>query len=263
MLSIDDLLDGDLGRAARAAADEVPDVVAALDQLVPMLGDRGNPALLRRYRSYVEAAARALAESASGGTTSNGPEASGDASQLSATTLYAFLEPVFVYLPWVAPSSDGIGMLTVLVDRVRGLVGGLPHRCVRARGDIDEQYLAWFSKAMDDIGFERRCATPLRRAMKTLDLNSGDMAALMGVTRQAVDRWLASGPPPERLPKIGTVVEIADVLRHRLRDGMPPIVARRPASAYGDRTVLDLIAADEHDWLLRDLEAMFDYSTTA
>ena len=262
MPNINDLLEGDLDGAARAAADMVPDVVAALDRLVPMLGDYGNPALLRRYRSYVEAAAMALAELAPVGPVPEGSVGT-TTSKLSPAALYALLEPTFVHLPWVAPSSDGLGMLTVLVDRVRGLVGGLPHRCVRARGDIDEQYLAWFSKAMDDIGFERRCATPLRRAMKTLDLRSGDVAALMGVTRQAVDRWLANGPPPERMPKIGAVVKIADILRYRLREGMPPIVARRPAPAYGDRTMIELIAADEHDWLLRDLEGMFDYSTTA
>lgn len=111
--------------------------------------------------------------------------------------------------------------------------------------------------------YHRNCATPLRRAMTTLDLSSGAFADLMGVTRQAVDKWLASGPPPQRLPKIGTIVEIADILRYRLREGMAPIVARRSAAAYGDRTMLDLIAADEHQWLLRDIEKMFDYSTTA
>ena len=48
--------------------------------------------------------------------------------------------------------------------------------------------------------------------MKTSDLSSGDLAVLMGVTRQAVDRWLTNGPPSEQLLKIGAVVEIADVL---------------------------------------------------
>jgi len=251
--SLDVLLDGDLDDAAQAAAREVPDVVAALDYLMPMLGDYASPAILRRYRSNVESAASALVEL----------QAHFLPSAMSPTAAYALLSPVFVQLPWIAPSADGIGAITVLVDRVRGLAGGLPHQCVRARDDVDEHYVVWFSKTMGDIEFEKNSATPLRRAMTTLDLSSGDFAETMGVTRQAVDKWLATGPPPQRLPKIAAIVEIADTLRYRLREGMPPIVARRRAPAYGNRTMLELIAADEHEWLLRDIEKMFDYSTTA
>ncbi len=250
---MDELLEGDLRHAARVAAEMAPDVVAALDRLMPMLGDYPNPAVLRRFHSNIESAARALAALPS----------QDSASEHSPAVVYSLLRPAFVQLPWIAPSADGIGVITVLVDRVRGLVGGVPHQCVRARSDIDEHYLSWFSKAMGDIEFERKSATPLRRAMDTLDLNSGAMAELTGVTRQAVDRWLANGPPPERMPKIGTIVRIADLLRYRLREGMPPIVARRTAPAYGDRTMLELIAADEHDWLLGDIEEMFDYATVA
>ncbi|WP_419945021.1 helix-turn-helix domain-containing protein [Candidatus Poriferisodalis sp.] len=250
---LDTLFGSDLEDAAQAAAREVPDVVAALDFLMPMLGDYANPAILRRYRSNVESAASALVEM----------QARYSEFAMSPAVAYALISPVFVQLPWIAPSVDGIGAITVLVDRVRGLAGGLPHQCVRARDDIDEHYLAWFSKAMGDIEFERNSATPLRRAMATLDLSSGAFAELMGVTRQAVDKWLVSGPPSQRLPKIATIVEIADILRYRLREGMPSIVARRSAPAYEDRTMLELIAADEHEWLLRDIEKMFDYSTTA
>ena len=250
---MDDLLEGGLGEAAQMAAEMVPDVVAALDRLVPMLGGYANPAVLRRFHSNIESAALALCDlSARDRVGGHSP-----------AVVYSLLRPAFVQLPWIAPSADGIGVITVLVDRVRGLVGGLPHQCVRARSGIDEHYLSWFSKAMGDIDFERKSATPLRRAMDTLDLNSSAMAEVMGVTRQAVDKWLLSGPPPERLPKIGAIVEIADVLRYRLREGMPPIVARRPAAAYGDRTMLELIASDEHEWLLGDIEEMFDYSTVA
>ena len=247
------LLDGDLDDAAQAAARAVPDVVAALDVLMPMIGDYASPAILRRYRNNVESAASALVEQS----------AHFSDATITPAAAFSLLRPVFVQLPWIAPSADGIGAVTVLVDRVRGLAGGLPHQCVRARDDVDEHYLAWFSKAMGDIEFEHNSATPLRRAMTTLDLSSGAFAELMGVTRQAVDKWLASGPPPQRLPKIATIVEIADILRYRLREGMPPIVARRSAAAYGDRTMLDLIAADEHQWLLHDIEKMFDYSIAA
>ena len=253
MAGMDDLIESDLDEAARFAAGLVPDIVAALDHLVPTLRGSANRSALRRYHAYVESAALTLVAL---------PSASTSAS-LSPAVVYSLLQPEFARLPWVAPSEDGIGVLTVLVDRVRGLVGGTPQQCIRARRGLDEHYLAWFAKAMGDIEFERQSATPLRRAMTTLDLTSGAMAELMGVSRQAVDKWLASGPPPDRLAKVGTIVKIADILRYRLREGMPPIVARRQAAAYGDRSMLELIAADEHEWLLGDIEDMFDYSTVA
>ena len=164
---------------------------------------------------------------------------------------------------WIAPSADGLGVVTALVDRLRGLVGGLPQRCVRARGDIDEHLFAWFMESMVDLEFERRCRSPLRRAMATLDLSSRDMAGLMGVTSQAVDKWLLGRLPVERMGKIGAIAGIADLLRHRLRPGMPPVAARRPAEAYGDRTMLEVIADDEHEWLVRSVRDSFDFARVA
>ena len=38
----------------------------------------------------------------------------------------------------------------------------------------------------------------------------------MGVTRQAVDKWLLTGPPVERMGKIGVMAGLSDILRYRL-----------------------------------------------
>lgn len=99
--------------------------------------------------------------------------------------------------------------------------------------------------------------------MTTLDLSSADVADLMGVTRQAVDKWLFSGPPAERMGKIGVIAEISDILRYRLRAGMPAVVARRGAEAYDVRSMLDLIAQDEHEWLLQSVKESFDFARVA
>ena len=81
--------------------------------------------------------------------------------------------------------------------------------------------------------------------------------------RQAVEKWLLTGPPIERIGKIGVLAEIADILRYRLRDGMPPVVVRRGADAYGGRTMLEVIAQDEHEWLLRSVRDSFDFTRVA
>lgn len=111
--------------------------------------------------------------------------------------------------------------------------------------------------------FEQQNGSALQDAMEMLDLSSKDMAGLMGVTRQAVEKWLRVGPPPERLGKIAATAGIAGTLRYRLRAGMPPVVVRRPAEAYGGRTMLDVIADDEHEWLLRSLQESFDFAPVA
>ncbi len=78
-----------------------------------------------------------------------------------------------------------------------------------------------------------------------------------------MDKWLLAGPPSDRLAKIGAVAQIADTLRHRLRAGMPAAVVRRPAEAYGGRSMLDVITDDEHVWLAESVRASFDYATAA
>jgi transcriptional regulator with XRE-family HTH domain len=153
--------------------------------------------------------------------------------------------------------------MTVLVDRLRGIAGGLPRECTRTRHDIDLPRFTWFLTTIDEIEQERRCASPLRRAMEILELTSSDVARAMGVSRQAVEKWLLAGPPADRLPKIGALAEIAENLRHRLRPGLPAVVARRAAPAYGDRSMLQLIEADEHEWLRRSVAESFDLTSVA
>ncbi len=101
----------------------------------------------------------------------------------------------------------------------------------------------------------------LRRAMTILDLSNREVAEMMGVTRQAVEKWLLAGPPADQLAKIGALAEIADTLQHQLRADMPAAVVRRPAETYGGRSMLEIIADGEHDWLADSVRASFDFAT--
>ena len=85
----------------------------------------------------------------------------------------------------------------------------------------------------------------------------------MDVTRQTVEEWLSGGLPAERLTKIGAIAEISDILRHWLREGMPAVVARRPAKAYDGRTMLEVLADDDHEWLLEDVRESFNFASVA
>ncbi len=253
MIRIEDLFETDLATASKAVSETIPDVAAALDKLMPRLVGDGDRMTVRRYYIFVDAAARALAD-----LPAHHPEA-----LPSSTVVYQLLRRDSVEFPWVAPSVDGIGILTVLVDRLRGFAGGLAQQCVRARQDIDVRRFEWFLKSMAEIEHEQESSSPLRRAMTTLDLSAGDVADLMGVRRQAVDKWLLAGPPADRAEKIGAIAQIADILHYRLRDGMPAVVVRRSAEAYGGRSMLQLIAQDEHEWLRQSVKESFDFTRVA
>ena len=250
MVEIEDLLEGDLATSSRAACDVLPDIVAALNHLVPRLASGADRTTVRRYFVFTDAAARTLTD-----LPARSPEA-----LPASIVMYGLLRRSAVELPWVAPSCDGLGAVTVFVDRLRGVAAGLPQHCTKARRDIDEHRFSWFLKAMAAVEHEQRSVSPLRRAMLTLDLSSSDIADLMGVKRQAVDKWLLAGAPTDRMGKIGALAELADILQYRLRDGMPPVVVRRSADAYGGRTMLEVIAQGDHEWLLRSTKESFDYS---
>lgn len=253
MVRIEELFEMSLEAATKAACDVIPDVAAALDRLVPRLVSGGDRMTVRRYVVFVEAAAQTLTS-----LPARNPEM-----LPPAAVVYQLLRRDTVELPWVAPSADGIGIVTVLVDRLRGFAGGLPQQCVRARHDIDVHRFDWFLKSVAEIEHEQEAGSPLRRAMTTLALSSSDVALLMGVKRQAVDRWLLTGPPADRTEKIGAIAEIADILRYRLRDGLPAVVVRRNADAYSGRSMFDLIAQDEHEWLRQSVRESFDFSRVA
>jgi DNA-binding transcriptional regulator YdaS (Cro superfamily) len=253
VLHVEDLFRLDLSDASqRVCAEVLPDIAAALDRVLPLVA-HGDRMAVRRYISYVDDAAMTL----------TALPATDPGELPPSIVVYSMLRQDAAGLRWVAPSSDGIGILTVLVDRLRGFAGGLPQVCGQATRDVDMHHFRWFVKEVAESNHEREQASPLRRAMETFDLTGSAMADLMGVKRQAVDKWLLAGPPPDRAPKIAAIAEIGDILRHRLREGLPIAVVRRPADAYGGRTMLEVIAADEHEWLLRSVRDSFDFRQVA
>jgi len=104
---------------------------------------------------------------------------------------------------------------------------------------------------------------PLRRVMDAFELSKTALASLFGVRRQAVDQWLERGVPSERQEKLQTVVAICDLLERKLKPGRLAGVARRPADAYGGKSMLELIAADRHRELLELVRDSFDWASAA
>lgn len=169
------------------------------------------------------------------------------------------------FSPWVEARGLGAGVALDLIARLRALLPGtepllLPSRASLPRHDADPDALLRFTRLVGEAQLAER--SDLERVRAVFGLSITELGALFGVTRQAAGLWLDGGAPAARRAKAATVAAIADVLAHRLKRARVPGIARRPASAYGGRTMLDLMAADEHEWLLESVRRSFDYSTT-
>ena len=103
----------------------------------------------------------------------------------------------------------------------------------------------------------------LERSQEVFGLTTSDVARLYGVSRQAVDQWHDRGIPAAHQQKAAAVAAVADLLSHRLKPERIPGIARRPAGAYGDRTMLEMIAQDRHLELLDEVRRSFDWAATA
>lgn len=105
--------------------------------------------------------------------------------------------------------------------------------------------------------------TGLERVMAAWQLSVTDLARVFGVARQAVQQWLNSGVPPARQVKLLAVLRVAELLERNLQPDRIPAVVRTSARSYGGRSILEAIAAGDHDAVLASVERSFDWSATA
>jgi hypothetical protein len=175
---------------------------------------------------------------------------------------------------WVALTGLGRGIALKLLAEIREAVPGsgplVPEAglCAHwASGDALRTAMRLIERASieqsEDDQRPTGSAALLRRAMELFELDRTQLATLFGVRRQAVEQWERRGVPAERRAKLATTVAVGELLARRLRSGLLPGVARRPAPAYQGRTMLEMIQRDRHDDLLEDVRKSFDWATTA
>jgi DNA-binding XRE family transcriptional regulator len=168
--------------------------------------------------------------------------------------------------PWTArfPLEEAVAL--DLASRVRQLIGLRALDLAPADpglGEVDDLTAQRFLRRVRFHLNHPDEEHPLRRVMDAFDLSKTELASLFGVRRQAVDQWLERDVPSERKEKVQTLVAICDLLERKLKPGRLAGVARRPADAYGGKTMLELIAADRHRELLELVRDSFDWSSAA
>jgi len=170
------------------------------------------------------------------------------------------------FSPWVALRGPSAGLALDLLARARALLPGvqplpLPRAATLPRLDEDPDALLRFTRR---VALELYVGgSDLRRVRDTFGLSTTELGRLFGVSRQAAAGWLEDRPPAGRAAKAACLAALADVLARRLKPARIPGVVRAPAPAYEGRSMLELIAADRHEWLLAAVRESFDYATTA
>lgn len=167
---------------------------------------------------------------------------------------------------WVGTLGAGRGTAVAVVALLRATLPGTeplapPRRRRLPEWQLDERGVVRFYRAVvDELS---RVDTPLDHIASVLGLTQTELAALFGVRRQALDQWQARGVPAERQEKLATLGEIADLLTAKVKRDRIPGVVRRNAPAYGNRSVLEAVAAGDEERVLAELRDAFDWAVAA
>jgi hypothetical protein len=167
---------------------------------------------------------------------------------------------------WVGHFGAGRGTAVAIVALLREALPGMKPLSVPARHRLP----AWNVKDTDVVRFYRAVSealegseTPLERIRSVLGLSRTDLAGLFGVKRQALERWDTHGVPAERQKKLATLSAIVDLLTAQLKSDRIAGVVRRKALAYGNRSILEAIAAGNEEAVLDELRSAFDWASAA
>lgn len=167
---------------------------------------------------------------------------------------------------WVGHFGAGRGTAVAIVALLREALPGTKPLSVPARHRLP----AWDVKDTDVVRFYRAVSetleggeAPLERVRSVLSLSRTDLAGLFGVKRQALERWDTHGVPADRQKKVATLGAIVDLLTAQLKADRIPGVVRRRALAYGNRSILEAIAAGDEEAVLGELRSTFDWASAA
>lgn len=169
---------------------------------------------------------------------------------------------------WVASRGPAEGVALSLVERIRSLIPDArplpaPPSALPAWQLSEDDWLRFHFRVEAALRAVAGATADLERARELFDLSLTELGVLFGASRQAATKWLHEGLPVSRRPKAATVVALGELLERKLRPGRLPAVARRAAEAYGGRTMLERIAAGEHERLLAEVRDSFDWAATA
>jgi hypothetical protein len=116
---------------------------------------------------------------------------------------------------------------------------------------------AWLREVVNqlDVILQR---SPLERLIALWGVSSAEAAGFFGVSRQAFAKWLQVGPPADRAPAVAALEDATELLARHLKRERIPAVVRRHSALTGERSLLQMAAAGEHEQILGVVSTMFD-----
>jgi len=117
---------------------------------------------------------------------------------------------------------------------------------------------AWLDAFTEHLD-RHRSGQSLARTLSVWGLSQAEAARLLGVSRQAVGKWLAQGVPADRAEFSANLAAATDLLVHFLKRDRIPAVVRRPIPARQGASLLDLLAQGRSRELLEICREMFSF----
>lgn len=267
----DRILTDDADGAAKAVSDLAADLIERLDRVVP-LAVGGSAGAVRSYVTvWRELEARTL-----GALHSARPDLVIEAED-GTYLIVEVKRPARAVLdqwalhapfsPWTKSFGCGLGVAVSFIAELREhLPEGrplVPSPPAGRTGILEwEEHDLWRFFRLGLLELEE-ARPPLARVADLFDLSLTELGSLFGVSRQAASDWLERGVPPGRAPKANELARLADILERNLRPERIPGIVRQPAEAYDGRSMLEMIAADRHDELVRRVADAFDWAKAA
>lgn len=122
---------------------------------------------------------------------------------------------------------------------------------------IDSADAEWLRELVDAL--DRRVRTdPLRRLTTLWDLSNAAAARMFGVSRQAFSKWLATGPPADRVDDVTAVDDITTLLDRYVKRERIPAVVRRQSPRLGEASILERLEAGDYEETAEAVRSMFD-----
>lgn len=209
----------------------------------------GSAGISRSLVVHLRALARTMAEAV---------DPAGHLAEPSQLDLLVLLGTLAPATGWVAAFGFGRGSAAHLAASALGMAGHRPPAPPpRVAPEVSAANMIEFERRV--LGALRDQRDPLEVIGDELALGDSEIGQLFGVSRQAVRQWRDRDIPPERLGRVGEVLRVVQVMSRKLKPGRLALVARRPAAAFGGRSLLEVLGEDPKD-ALEAVEGAFDWS---
>ena len=105
---------------------------------------------------------------------------------------------------------------------------------------LDEHDSAWIAALADALD-RRLGGRELERTLRVWSLSRTELGRILGVSRQALSKWIDDGIPADRVTVVADLASITDLLTRFVKRERIPAVVRRSSPNLGDVSLIDLI----------------------